>query len=118
MIVLKFVMILQLIMRIIGGFAFVGKAAVITIGGLVTGAIVDSAVESWLQVSWHSHTRYNCERICTHFSIFDLLVPDIGRGKTLLPLKPGIIVFSRFYSCLFRMCIPLTSTKIMFKNLN
>ncbi|CAA2992794.1 CHAPERONE-LIKE PROTEIN OF POR1, chloroplastic [Olea europaea subsp. europaea] len=36
-----------------------GKAAVITIGGLVTGAIVDSAVESWLQVSWHSHTRYN-----------------------------------------------------------
>lgn len=51
MIVLKFVMILQLIKRIIGGFAFVGKATVITIGGLMTGAVVGSVVESWLQVS-------------------------------------------------------------------
>ncbi|XP_052193494.1 protein CHAPERONE-LIKE PROTEIN OF POR1, chloroplastic isoform X2 [Diospyros lotus] len=30
-----------------------GKATVITIGGLVAGAVVGSAVESWLQCYWH-----------------------------------------------------------------
>lgn len=29
---------------------FAGKATVITVGGLVAGAVVGSAVESWLQV--------------------------------------------------------------------
>lgn len=31
-------------------FIFAGKATVITLGGLVAGAVVGSAVESWLQV--------------------------------------------------------------------
>ena len=31
-------------------FLFAGKATIITIGGLVAGAVVGSAVENWLQV--------------------------------------------------------------------
>lgn len=31
-------------------FIFAGKATVIALGGLVAGAVVGSAVESWLQV--------------------------------------------------------------------
>ena len=48
---------------------FAGKATIITIGGLVAGAVVGSAVESWLQVDivpflgLHSPAAVVCEVI-------------------------------------------------------